>query len=106
MDFLNQNSILRIFFSVTFKRPAISYKDTFTDGQVYGKNTDEIRIKYGINTEKIYKEMAHNPYIKTHEIAQNTGLAQRTVEKIIAKLKKEGIIKRIGSLKTGIWKVE
>ena len=45
--------------------------------------------------------ITENEFIKTHEIADKTKLSQSTIEKIIAKLKKVGILKRIGPDKGG-----
>jgi len=92
------------FFTVTFKRPS-----TFNANQFKPKNqianTEKIRNKYGINTEKVYLEIFHNPYIKTYEIAEKTNLSQRTVEKIISNLKREKLLARKGSNKSGYWEV-
>jgi predicted HTH transcriptional regulator len=38
-------------------------------------------------------------------MAESIGVSSRTVEKHIAKLKKAGIIERVGSRKEGKWKV-
>lgn len=43
--------------------------------------------------------------ITTTEMAEIIGISRRAVAKQIAKLKKEGIIKRVGSTKSGIWVV-
>jgi predicted HTH transcriptional regulator len=44
-------------------------------------------------------------YIKTNEISDKTQLAQRTVEKAIATLKKDGVLKRVGPDKGGHWEI-
>jgi ATP-dependent DNA helicase RecG len=49
--------------------------------------------------------IASNQFIKSHEIAEKTKLSQSTIEKIVAKLKKAGILKRIGPDKGGYWKI-
>ena len=57
------------------------------------------------SVDKIKKLIAENKFITQKEIAERTGLSVRGVEKNISKLKKEGIIKRIGSKKTGYWEI-
>ena len=44
-----------------------------------------------------------NLFIKTREIADQTNLSLRTVDNMIAKLKQEGVLKRIGPDKGGYW---
>ena len=38
-------------------------------------------------------------------MADRIKVSNRTIEKNIAKLKKEGIIERVGSTKSGYWKI-
>ena len=54
---------------------------------------------------KIIELMKENPEISIPEIAKNVNLTSRAVEKSIAKLKKKGLVKRIGGAKGGHWKV-
>ena len=69
------------------------------------KSWEKVRRKYGENTEKIILAIADNQFVKTHEIANITKLSQSTVEKVVAKLKKAGILKRIGPDKGGYWEI-
>jgi len=70
-----------------------------------GANTEEVRRKYGENMEKVLLAIQQDPFIKTHEVADKNQLAQRTVEKAVAMLKKARILKRIGPDKGGHWEV-
>lgn len=47
-----------------------------------------------------------NPSIKTEELAKELGVSLRTVKSIVAILKKEGKLERIGGKKYGRWKVK
>ena len=49
--------------------------------------------------------MKESNEITIDELSKKTGLSTRGIEKNIAKLKKEGKIKRIGGAKGGSWKV-
>jgi ATP-dependent DNA helicase RecG len=44
-----------------------------------------------------------NPHITQQEIAENTGLTRRQVERCFSKLKDSGMIIRVGSTKSGHW---
>ena len=46
-----------------------------------------------------------NPKITTGEIAEKIGVTPKGIEWNIGKLKKEGLIKRIGPDKGGHWKI-
>ena len=49
--------------------------------------------------------MHQNPRISVVEIANQTGKPRRTIENNVKKLKEMNIIDRIGSDKTGEWKI-
>ena len=58
------------------------------------------------STEKIYELIKANPKITTKELMQELSLSQKGIEKNIAKLKKEELIKREGGRKAGYWQVK
>lgn len=66
-------------------------------------------INGGINFEdkenKIISYLKNNPSALTDEISLQTDIPVRTVQRIIKSLKEDGIIERVGSKKTGFWKV-
>lgn len=66
------------------------------------KTTEKTTI---ISAEKVFRVINKNIFIKTHEAADKTELSQRTVENSITKLKRAGFLKRIGSPKSGHWKI-
>lgn len=55
---------------------------------------------------QILSEMRNNPNITTTQLMMLLGCAETTVENHIAYLRKNGYIERIGSRKTGWWKVK
>lgn len=69
------------------------------------ESTEKVRRECGVNAEKVLSVIAKNLFIKTHEIAEKTQLAQRTVENAIACLKREGFLNRIGPDKGGYWEI-
>ncbi|MDA2936245.1 winged helix-turn-helix transcriptional regulator [Patescibacteria group bacterium AH-259-L05] len=56
--------------------------------------------------EKILTLINENPKITQEELSVKTGLTIRGVEWNLKKLKKKGLLKRIGSARGGYWKVK
>ena len=56
--------------------------------------------------ENIIIDMIKNdPSVTITRLAETSGKSSRSIQSKLNKLKKDGIIKRIGSNKTGYWKV-
>ncbi len=83
-------------FVVSFHRPRWEEGEGL---EVGGQKTVE---KTG---EKILRLIRENPLITTSEIADKAGVTSKGVEWNIGKLKKEGLIKRVGPDKGGHWEV-
>ena len=67
------------------------------------ENPSDVGINVGINEEKILIEMRKNPSVTAREIAEITSLAPRQVERLISRLKEQGLICRTGAKKNGQW---
>ncbi len=75
------------------------------------KITDYITVNTSVKSrentgEKILELMKSNPKITIPEIANILSKSKSTIDKQIAKLKKNSRLERIGSDKTGVWKVK
>jgi ATP-dependent DNA helicase RecG len=57
------------------------------------------------SSEKILDFIKENNKISAQELADLLGLSSRAVEKHLARLKKEGFLERVGSAKSGYWKI-
>ena len=57
------------------------------------------------NHTKVISILQNNPNATIAEINRLSGLSVRSIERIIAELKKDGKLKRLGSKKTGYWEV-
>lgn len=53
----------------------------------------------------ILQQLQQNPNANYAELAEKTGYSAATIKRHIQELKKLGLIKRIGSDKTGHWKI-
>lgn len=91
-------------FVVSFYRPKWEEGEGLEKG--VPKTGEKIREKVREKTrEKILRFIRENPEITTAEIAEKSGVSPKSVEWHIAKLKKEGVIKRIGPDKGGHWEI-
>ena len=80
-----------------------------------GGERSEKRLVYGLvekgveklsaNENIIYTLIRNNPYISKIEMMSHGKLTKKTVEYNLEKLKKKGLIKRIGPDKGGYWEV-
>ena len=62
-------------------------------------------IKLTERQELILQMFAEDKSLSRERICEKTGLSDGTIKREIAFLKKSGYLERIGSLKTGYWKV-
>lgn len=83
------------FFIVTFTRTK----------KVTKKLGVKLGVKLGENEIKILKLMEDNKYITTKELSEHIKISTTAVDNNISKLKKKGILKRIGSPRGGYWEV-
>ena len=61
--------------------------------------------KCGRNTEEVLAWLNTDPGIRMRVISQNTNKSQSIIEKVIKKLIEVNIIERVGSRKSGYWKI-
>lgn len=62
-------------------------------------------IKFGENDMRVLLMLNSNPVFTSQRIADKLGITKRAVEKIIKRFREAGVIERIGSNKTGYWKI-
>lgn len=75
--------------------------------KVRDKLVNKVGDKKGLNSRRtqILKEMRNNPNITQAQLVNVLGVSLTTVENNIRYLKKNGYIERVGSNKSGYWKV-
>lgn len=66
---------------------------------------DKLVDKLTNNEIIILKSIKNNPRMSQPEIASLLGIGKTTIQNAIVKFKKLNLIKRVGSNKTGHWKV-
>jgi len=67
---------------------------------------DKINDKINEIDKKIMAEMNDNKYVKIPELAIKIGKSEPTIHRHIDALVSKGIVKRVGSRKTGYWKIK
>ena len=85
-------------FVTTFKRN--SYE--LTKPVRVGETTQKSSVKSSV---KIIEAIRDNNAVTAVELSQHLGLTLRAVEKQLAKMKLEGVIRRVGPDKGGYWEV-
>ena len=72
----------------------------------------ETRLKVADNTgakeldADVLSWLRNNPYLTVSDIAEKSGKSQRTITRILTSLKSKRLIERVGSNKSGYWKVK
>lgn len=56
------------------------------------------------NRQKVLSAIQQNPHIKRQELISSLEIGKGTLDRSLKKLKGKGILRRIGSNKTGYWK--
>ena len=69
------------------------------------KATKDVGINVGINGEKLLLLLKQDGTLTAKILAGTLGITQRQVERMIAKLKREGSLIRHGANKNGFWEV-
>lgn len=88
-------------------------KPTFIEGDVFEivvplsqKASEKVSEETSEKTrDKILRLLRDKKDRSAKELAEIIGISDRAVEKQIAKLRKQGVLERVGSDKTGYWKV-
>ena len=73
-------------------------------GAKFGKEFGvKFGVKFGVSEKKVLLLLASNPSLTAGDIANQTGLSKRGIEKQLKKFRDLGIIARTGSDKNGLW---
>ncbi len=65
----------------------------------------KLGIKLGLTQERILVEIHKNPFATAAELSQMLDISQTAVENNLSKLKKLGLLSRIGARKNGYWQI-
>ena len=62
-------------------------------------------INLSANEQAVFNEIVSDPNITREKLCTATSLGKGTVDRAIKSLKEKGVIERIGSKKTGHWRI-
>ena len=62
-------------------------------------------VKLTTRESVVLEELQKNPSVSKKELVELTAIPKTSLDRVIVSLKKQGIIERIGSDKTGYWKI-
>lgn len=92
-----------------FKEVAEMFITTFKRKEVADRDLEKDLIKdlekLTENQKKILIEIKKNKSITQQELSKLVGINEKNIRNNIAKLKRKGLLKRIGSAKSGYWEV-
>lgn len=81
-------------------------RDTLEKHKVAERVPNKIPNKVPNKSEaKVLDLLRKSPHITAAEIASEIGITDRAVRKIISSLKEQALVERVGSNKSGYWKV-
>ncbi len=72
--------------------------------QEIGGTTQETNEKYSTK-ERIIRIIKNNNRVTRIELAEKIGVSENAIKQQIAKLKKDGVLERMGSTKKGHWEI-
>lgn len=75
-------------------------------GASVDKSVDKTIDNISVRDASVFRYIRDNPTATQPEIAATLKIGKTSVQDSIAKLKKLGVIRRVGSNKTGRWAVE
>lgn len=75
-------------------------------GENVGETTQKSSVKRSVKRSvKILEAIREDNTVTAVELSQNLGLTLRAVEKQLAKLKLNGVLRRVGPDKGGYWEI-
>jgi len=95
---VNPNTLIRITVTIPFNKINVNSFEIVSD-KVYHKVTNKTE-------DIIIAIIRDNPNITVNQLMIKTSLSEPGVKKNLKQLKEKGIIERVGSKKTGYWKIK
>ena len=66
---------------------------------------EKVGEKLTAHQQKMIEEIRKDTFISAKKLSEHVGISKRKVEVNLAKLKRSGILKRVGPAKGGHWEV-
>lgn len=96
-----------LYSTITYHLPKSGMKSDMKSGQKSGqKSNTKSGMKSNTKNEKaIISAIRSNPAISITKMCPITGLSRSGVQKIIIRLRQQGLIQRVGPAKGGYWEI-
>ena len=72
---------------------------------VNGANDGVNGANNGVNRDTVFDLIKNEPLITLKNLSIKTGIPRRTLDRVVLELKNDNLIKRIGSSRSGYWKI-
>ncbi len=79
--------------------------DDAVNGTVNGTESGTVNIFLNINEQAVLGLLGKNPYYTRQELAEETSKSLRTIQRTLDSLREKNLIERIGSDRSGYWKI-
>jgi len=90
---------MNTFFAVTFRR-----RNLLSEAELKGL-AERLAERLAESQKKIIKLVSANSFISKQELSKKIGISTTAIDKNILKLKKKGLLKRVGPAKGGYWEI-
>ena len=104
-DFKIIRKILTILHFQSPKNPQTAFFVTLYNLN-YKSNDKNGKVKFSEKELSVLSALQENSDLTIKHLITKLGISQRTISRILSKLKDRGLIERIGSDKSGYWKVK
>ena len=106
---LSENGFTFIFYRRIKKLSVIGNvqkMDDVANGTVNGTESGTVNIFLNKNEQAVLGLLGKNPYYTRQELAEATSKSLRTIQRILDSLREKNLIERIGSDRSGYWKIK
>ncbi len=91
--------------SIVVTIPYTFVKTKTKDTYIVKEQTSAYSAYVSPQMEKVFFEIKKDPHITQPQLAETTGMGKTMIQVYISSLKREGFIERVGSNKTGYWRI-
>ena len=93
---------------IFLKSPNLNYKSNDKSGNVNGNESGNVngKVKFSEKELSVLSALQESGDLTNQQLIAKLGIPQRTISRILSKLKNSGLIECIGSDKSGYWKVK
>ena len=92
------------FIIVTFPYASDFERDANGENDTVGVNGANLGVN-GISRNEVLNLIKNDPNITLRRLSEKSGIPRRTLDRIILELKNENVVERVGTNRSGHWKI-